>query len=62
MDEATASWYLISDKVVEELREAFDHREKRGDSPNAGDVQRAHLRVQKAMEALAAAVVIAGKR
>ena len=47
-----ASWYMIRDEVVNELIAAVQNREDRGDSPNAGDVQRAHLRVQRALEAL----------
>lgn len=52
-----ASWYLIRDSVVNELIAAVRNREDRGDSPNAGDVQRAHLRVQRALEVLGREIV-----
>jgi len=54
---ASVSWYMLSDSVVEELRTARRLREEKGDSPNAGDVQRLHLRVQRALEALGDAVL-----
>lgn len=59
-DGRPVSWFMISDHVVEELRQARRNREERGDSPNAGDVQRAHLRFQKALEALGDAVLHRG--
>jgi hypothetical protein len=47
-------WILVEEQLLDEALEALRAREERGDSPNAGDVQRAHLRVQRALEALGA--------
>jgi hypothetical protein len=54
---SAVQWYMLPDSVVEELRTARMLREEKGDSPNAGDVQRLHLRVQRALEALGDAVL-----
>jgi rRNA-processing protein FCF1 len=51
------AWYMIPNDVVRELETAKREREALGDAANAGTVQRAHLRHQKAMEALAKIVL-----
>jgi hypothetical protein len=48
---------MLPDAVVREVREAFEERVRTGDSANAGDIQRAHLRAAKALESLGRAVL-----
>lgn len=55
-------WVVVEESLLDEVFAALAAREECGDSANAGDVQRAHLRVQRALEALGASLRTSPRR